>query len=81
MDAVVVDGSGRDPCDVAVTVEDGRITELQAATTSCLCALAPGEQADLVLWNGNPLDAPAVFADPANAVLAVQTGRVVKDLR
>ncbi|MGZ3145305.1 amidohydrolase family protein [Lentzea chajnantorensis] len=43
--------------------------------------IAPGKQADLVLWNGNPLEDPAVFADPANAVLVVHNGRVVKDLR
>ncbi|MCS7483780.1 amidohydrolase family protein [Umezawaea endophytica] len=43
--------------------------------------IAPGKQADLVLWNGNPLEDPDIFADPANAVLVVQTGRVVKDLR
>ncbi|MFD4641612.1 amidohydrolase family protein [Lentzea sp. NPDC058436] len=43
--------------------------------------IAPGMQADLVLWNGNPLEDPALFADPANAVLVVQAGRVVKDLR
>ncbi|MGA6161336.1 amidohydrolase family protein [Amycolatopsis magusensis] len=43
--------------------------------------IAPGMQADLVLWNGNPLEDPELFADPANAVLVVQAGRVVKDLR
>jgi imidazolonepropionase-like amidohydrolase len=43
--------------------------------------VAPGHQADLVLWNGNPLEDPDLFADPANAVLVVQAGRVVKDLR
>ncbi|MGW6929678.1 amidohydrolase family protein [Lentzea sp. NPDC054927] len=43
--------------------------------------IAPGMQADLVLWNGNPLEDPNIFADPANAVLVVQAGRVVKDLR
>lgn len=43
--------------------------------------IAPGAQADLVLWNGNPVEDPELFADPANAVLVVQAGRVVKDLR
>ncbi|MET9258510.1 amidohydrolase family protein [Amycolatopsis sp. NPDC004079] len=43
--------------------------------------IAPGLQADLVLWNGNPLENPKLFADPANAVVVVQAGRVVKDLR
>ncbi|WP_037368369.1 metal-dependent hydrolase family protein [Amycolatopsis orientalis] len=43
--------------------------------------LAPGAQADLVLWNGNPLEDPRLFSDPANAVVVVQAGRVVKDLR
>ncbi|ANZ40417.1 peptidase M38 [Lentzea guizhouensis] len=43
--------------------------------------IAPGLQADLVLWNGNPLEDPALFADPANAIVVVQSGRVVKDLR
>ncbi|WP_370936789.1 amidohydrolase family protein [Amycolatopsis sp. cg13] len=43
--------------------------------------IAPGLQADLVLWNGNPLEHPNLFAAPANAVVVVQAGRVVKDLR
>jgi imidazolonepropionase-like amidohydrolase len=43
--------------------------------------IEPGMQADLVLWNGNPLEDPKVFSDPSNAVLVVQAGRVVKDLR
>jgi imidazolonepropionase-like amidohydrolase len=43
--------------------------------------IAPGMRADLVLWNGDPLEDPTLFADPANAVLVVQAGRVVKDLR
>ncbi|WP_308190345.1 amidohydrolase family protein [Amycolatopsis sp. GM8] len=43
--------------------------------------IAPGLQADFVLWNGNPLEDPKIFADPANAVLVVQAGRIVKDLR
>nr|WP_042185369.1 amidohydrolase family protein [Kibdelosporangium sp. MJ126-NF4]CEL16489.1 FIG00997878: hypothetical protein [Kibdelosporangium sp. MJ126-NF4]CTQ90441.1 FIG00997878: hypothetical protein [Kibdelosporangium sp. MJ126-NF4] len=43
--------------------------------------IAPGMQADLVLWNGNPLEDPKLFADPANAVVVVQAGHVVKDLR
>jgi imidazolonepropionase-like amidohydrolase len=43
--------------------------------------IAPGAQADLVLWNGNPVEDPELFADPANAVLVIQAGRVVKDLR
>ncbi|GGM93237.1 peptidase M38 [Lentzea pudingi] len=44
-------------------------------------AIAPGMKADLVLWNGNPLNDPELFANPANAVLVMQAGRVVKDLR
>ncbi|MFD9941144.1 amidohydrolase family protein [Nonomuraea sp. NPDC059023] len=43
--------------------------------------IAPGMQADLVLWNGDPLEDPKLFADPANAIVVVQAGRVVKDLR
>ncbi|KJK50379.1 peptidase M38 [Lentzea aerocolonigenes] len=43
--------------------------------------IAPGMRADLVLWNGNPLEDPELFADPANAVLVMQAGRVVKDIR
>jgi imidazolonepropionase-like amidohydrolase len=38
-------------------------------------------QADFVLWKDNPLEDPKLFAEPANAVLVVQAGRVVKDLR
>ncbi len=44
-------------------------------------AIAPGFQADFVLWNGNPLENPQLFSDPANAIVVVQAGRVVKDLR
>ncbi|MGW4397362.1 amidohydrolase family protein [Amycolatopsis nivea] len=43
--------------------------------------IAPGYQADFVLWNGNPLENPQLFSDPANAIVVVQAGRVVKDLR
>ena len=43
--------------------------------------IAPGAHADLVLWNGNPVEDPELFADPANAVLVLKAGRVVKDLR
>ncbi|MBN6037758.1 amidohydrolase family protein [Amycolatopsis sp. 195334CR] len=43
--------------------------------------IAPGMRADLVLWNGNPLEDPELFADPTNAVLVLQDGRIVKDLR
>ena len=43
--------------------------------------ITPGAQADLVLWNGNPVEDPELFADPANAVLVLKAGRVVKDLR
>ncbi|RJQ90712.1 metal-dependent hydrolase family protein [Amycolatopsis panacis] len=43
--------------------------------------IAPGMQADLVLWDGDPLQDPKIFANPANAIVVVQAGRVVKDLR
>jgi imidazolonepropionase-like amidohydrolase len=43
--------------------------------------IAPGLQADFVLWKGNPLENPRLFADPANATVVVQAGRIVKDLR
>ncbi|HEY2063409.1 MAG TPA: amidohydrolase family protein, partial [Amycolatopsis sp.] len=43
--------------------------------------IAPGLQADFVLWKGNPLENPKLFADPANAAVVVQAGRIVKDLR
>ncbi|MGW5698543.1 amidohydrolase family protein, partial [Streptomyces asiaticus] len=43
--------------------------------------ITPGAQADLVLWNGNPLEDPELFADPTNAVLVIQAGQIVKDLR
>ncbi|MFJ8713192.1 hypothetical protein ACIRD9_08345 [Streptomyces violaceus] len=35
----------------------------------------------LVLWNGNPLEDPELFSDPINAVLVIQAGQIVKDLR
>lgn len=43
--------------------------------------ITPGAQADLVLWNGNPLENPELFSDPTNAVLVIQAGKIVKDLR
>ncbi|MEU9188592.1 amidohydrolase family protein [Streptomyces sp. NPDC048484] len=43
--------------------------------------IAPGAQADLVPWNGNPLEDPELFSDPTNAVLVMQAGQIVKDLR
>ncbi|WP_312888373.1 amidohydrolase family protein [Nonomuraea rhodomycinica] len=43
--------------------------------------VTPGAQADLVPWNGDPLEDPEVFSDPTNAVLVNQAGQIVKDLR
>ncbi|WP_254667987.1 amidohydrolase family protein [Streptomyces griseus] len=43
--------------------------------------IAPGARADLVLWSGNPLEDPELFSDPTNAVLVIQAGQIVKDLR
>ncbi|MBM7443067.1 amidohydrolase family protein [Streptomyces sp. HB132] len=43
--------------------------------------IIPGARADLVLWNGNPLEDPELFSDPTNAVLVIQAGRIVKDFR
>ncbi|MEF9915348.1 amidohydrolase family protein [Streptomyces sp. NBC_01693] len=43
--------------------------------------ITPGAQADLTLWNGNPLEDPELFSDPNNAVLVIQAGQIVKDLR
>ncbi|WP_344162284.1 amidohydrolase family protein [Kribbella yunnanensis] len=43
--------------------------------------IAPGMQADLVLWNRNPLEDPEVFSDPTNAVVVIQAGKIVKDSR
>jgi imidazolonepropionase-like amidohydrolase len=43
--------------------------------------ITPGAQADLVLWNGNPLEDPELLSDPTNAVLVIQAGQIVKDLR
>lgn len=91
--ATVVDGSGATSPSRSRTgaspgwsvrpVEDGGQRGRAAATKTNAEAgvLAPGKQADLALGNGNQLGEPAVFADPANAVPVVQTGRVVKDLR
>lgn len=47
-----------------------------------LAVAKPGAQADLVLWNGNPLEDPELFSDPTKAVLVLRAGRqIVKDLR
>ncbi|MEV0023993.1 amidohydrolase family protein [Streptomyces atroolivaceus] len=43
--------------------------------------IPPGAQADLVTWNGNPLEDPELFSDPTDAVLVIQAGQIVKDLR
>jgi imidazolonepropionase-like amidohydrolase len=43
--------------------------------------ITPGAQADPVLGNGNPLEDPELFSDPTNAVLVIQAGKIVKDLR
>ncbi|MEV8425659.1 amidohydrolase family protein [Streptomyces niveus] len=43
--------------------------------------IAPGAQADLVLWNGNPLEDPELFSDLTKAVLVIRAGQIVKDLR
>jgi len=62
---------------VAATKTNAEILGLSAEVG----VIAPGMQADLVLWNGNPLEDAKVFSDPANAVLVIKGGRVVKDLR
>ncbi|MEU6033253.1 hypothetical protein ABZ825_40740 [Streptomyces tauricus] len=46
-----------------------------------MSVIAPSAQADLLLWNGNPLEDPELFPDPTNAVLVSQAGQIVKDLR
>ena len=43
--------------------------------------ITPGAQADLVLRSGNPLEDPELFSDPTTAVLVIQAGKIVKDLR
>jgi imidazolonepropionase-like amidohydrolase len=43
--------------------------------------IAEGKLADLVAFDGNPLDDPELFDQPDRVVLVVQGGRVVKDLR
>jgi imidazolonepropionase-like amidohydrolase len=40
-----------------------------------------GKAADIVMWAGDPLTEPKVFADAAQAMVILQAGRVVKDLR
>ena len=62
---------------VAATKTNAEILGLSAEVG----VIEAGMQADLVLWKANPLEDPKVFSDPANAVLVVQAGRVVKDLR
>ncbi|TDD91144.1 metal-dependent hydrolase family protein [Actinomadura rubrisoli] len=43
--------------------------------------LEVGKQADLVAFAQNPLDDPALFAEPGNVVLVLQNGVVAKDER
>ena len=40
-----------------------------------------GMQADLVVWQNDPLENAKAFADPEMAVLVVKSGTVVKDIR
>jgi imidazolonepropionase-like amidohydrolase len=40
-----------------------------------------GKRADIVAFDGNPLDDPWVLDDPSRCVFVMQGGRVVKDLR
>lgn len=40
-----------------------------------------GMQADLVVWQNDPLENAKAFADPEMAVLVVKSGAVVKDIR
>lgn len=60
---------------VAATKTNAEILGLSGETG----VIAPGRQADLVLWNGKPLENPQLFSDPANAVVVVRAGRVVKE--
>ncbi|WP_443073472.1 hypothetical protein [Streptomyces sp. NBC_01429] len=44
--------------------------------------ITPGAQADLVLWNPNPLEDPELFSEPTDRRRPRHPGRpIVKDLR
>ncbi|WP_405850772.1 amidohydrolase family protein [Streptomyces niveus] len=61
------------------TRDRGRGARQQMA--EALAVAKHGAQADLVLWNGNPLEDPELFSDPTKAVLVLRAGQIVKDLR
>ena len=43
--------------------------------------ITEGKLADLVAFDGDPLQDPELFDQPERIVLVVQSGKVVKDLR
>jgi imidazolonepropionase-like amidohydrolase len=62
---------------VAATRDNARVLRL----ADKIGTVEPGKRADLVVWRADPLEDPQRFTDRDNAVLVVQSGRVVKDLR
>lgn len=61
---------------VAATRTNAQILRLPDVGT-----LEVGKVADLVVWGRDPLEDPKAFTDRDNAVLVLQAGAVVKDLR
>ena len=92
--AMGTDGGGGThlPAELSLMVENGLspLSALRAATIEAshllgldgeIGTLEPGKAADVLLIDGDPLDEPALWRDPARIQLVVQGGRIVADRR
>ena len=75
--ALVAEEVGASQALVTMTRDNARVLRIDDR----LGTVEPGKVADLVAVSGDPLDDPRLLADPANIVLVVKAGGVVKDIR
>ena len=75
--ALVAEEVGASQALVTMTRDNARVLRIDDR----LGTVEPGKVADLVAVSGDPLDDPRLLADPANIVLVMKAGGVVKDIR
>lgn len=62
---------------VAATHTNARILRIDNEVGT----ITPGLRADLTVWREDPVDDPTRFTDASNAILVIQDGRLMKDVR
>lgn len=69
----------QDPLDVLTSASS--INAQIMRVSDQIGAVRPGLFADMVLWDGNPVEQPSMFNTRDRAVVVLKGGRIVKDLR